>query len=134
MDHLHAAFKIGGTGLAVQSTRMRVISENIANARSTGSSPGSDPYRRKTISFGQIMNRQGGVYVRKINVDHSKFVEEFDSSHPAADARGIVKYPNVNTLIEMADMREANRIYAANLQVIKQSRDMITMTIGLLKG
>ena len=137
MDPLSAALKIAGSGLEAQSTRLRVVSENIANARSTGDTPGSDPYRRKMVSFGNEMDRVSGVNmvnVRKIDVDQSKFTTEFDPSNPAADEKGVVKLPNVNMLVEMADMREANRSYEANLQSIKQSRDLISSTIDLLKG
>ncbi|MBA5723622.1 flagellar basal body rod protein FlgC [Candidatus Liberibacter sp.] len=134
MDSLIASSKIASSGLDVQSARMRIISENIANVRSTGNTAGADPYRRKTIFFEQVMKNNGGVRVKKVGVDHAAFIEELDPGHPAADGRGLVKYPNVNMLIEAADMREANRIYTANLQVIKQSRDMFAMTLGLLKG
>lgn len=137
MDPLSASLKIAGSGLEAQSTRLRIVSENIANARTTGDTPGAEPYRRKTITFGAEMDRASGVSlvgVKRLGVDRGSFVEEFDPSHPAADERGIVKMPNVNMLIEMADMREANRTYDANLQTIRQTRDLITATIDLLKG
>jgi flagellar basal-body rod protein FlgC len=137
MDPLSAASKIAGSGLEAQATRLRVVSENIANARSTGDTPGADPYRRKLITFGEELDRARGVdlvAVKKIGVDNSKFVEEFDPNHPAADERGMVKLPNVNMLIEMADMREANRSYDANLQTIKQTRELVAATIDLLKS
>ncbi|KRB58968.1 flagellar basal-body rod protein FlgC [Rhizobium sp. Root708] len=137
MDPLSAALKIAGSGLEAQSTRLRIVSENIANARSTGDTPGADPYRRKTITFGESVDRASGVNtvnVKKLGVDESKFTTEFDPSNPAADEKGVVKLPNVNMLIEMADMREANRSYDANLQTIKQSRDLISQTIDLLKS
>lgn len=137
MDPLAAALKISATGLSAQSTRLRVVSENIANARSTADIPGADPYRRKTISFAAEMDRTIGadvVGVKRIDVDRSRFSSEFDPGNPAADGRGMVKYPNVNILVEMADMREANRSYEANLQSIRQTRDMISATIDLLKS
>ena len=137
MDPLSASLKIAGSGLEVQSTRLRIVSENIANARSTGDTPGSDPYRRKTITFGTELDRASGVAtvgVKRLGVDRSKFTEEFDPHNPAADEKGVVKLPNVNILIEMADMREANRSYDANLQTIKQTRDLISATIDLLKA
>ena len=137
MDPLSAAMKIAGSGLEAQSTRLRIVSENIANARSTGDTPGADPYRRKTITFGQQLDRTSGVEtvnVKKLGVDETDFQTEFDPSNPAADSRGVVKLPNVNILIEMADMREANRSYDANLQTIKQTRDLISSTIDLLKN
>lgn len=137
MDPLISASKIAGSGLEAQSTRLRIVSENIANARSTGDTPGADPYRRKTITFGSEMDKASGatvVAVKKLGVDRSKFINEFDPGNPAADDKGMVKLPNVNVLIEMADMREANRSYEANLQTIKQSRDLIAATIDLLKA
>jgi flagellar basal-body rod protein FlgC len=137
MDSLIASLKIAGSGMEAQSTRLRIVSENIANARTTGDTSGADPYRRKIITFGDEMNRASGVNlvdVKKIGVDEGKFIEEYDPSHPAADAQGMVKYPNVNVMIEMADLREANRSYEANLQSIKQARDLISSTIDLLKG
>jgi len=137
MDPLSAAMKIAGSGLEAQSTRLRIVSENIANARSTGDTPGAEPYRRKTITFGQQLDRTSGVEtvnVRKVGEDETDFSTEFDPSNPAADEKGVVKLPNVNILIEMADMREANRSYDANLQTIKQTRDLISSTIDLLKS
>ncbi len=129
--------KIAGSGLEAQSTRLRIVSENIANARSTGDTPGADPYRRKTVTFGSELDRASGVTtvgVKKLGEDLGKFVNEYDPSNPAADSKGYVKMPNVNVLVEMADMREANRSYEANLQTIKQSRDLISSTIDLLKN
>lgn len=129
--------KIAGSGLEAQSTRLRIVSENIANSRSTGDTPGADPYRRKVITFGEEVDRAGGVTtvgIKKLGVDESDFTTEYDPSNPAADARGVVKMPNVNMLVEMADMREANRSYDANLQTIKQTRDLISSTIDLLKS
>ncbi|AMD60821.1 flagellar basal body rod protein FlgC [Rhizobium pusense] len=137
MDPLSAASKIAGSGLEVQSTRLRIVSENIANARSTGDTPGADPYRRKTVTFGSELDRVSGVErvtVKKLGVDRGDFINEYDPGNPAADANGMVKMPNVNILIEMADMREANRSYDANLQVIRQTRDLVASTIDLLKA
>ncbi|NTA36045.1 flagellar basal body rod protein FlgC [Agrobacterium salinitolerans] len=137
MDPLSAASKIAGSGLEVQSTRLRIVSENIANARSTGDTPGADPYRRKTVTFGSELDRVSGVErvtVKKLGVDRSDFINEYDPGNPAADSNGMVKMPNVNILIEMADMREANRSYDANLQVIRQTRDLVASTIDLLKA
>jgi len=137
MDPLSASMKIAGSGLETQSTRLRIVSENIANARTTGDTPGADAYRRKIITFGEELDRASGtdvVTVKKIGTDNGDFVEEYDPDHPAADSNGMVKYPNVNMLIEMADLREANRTYEANLQTIRQTRDMISSTIDLLKG
>ena len=116
---------------------MRVVSENIANANSTSRVSGGDPYQRKTISFVETLERDTGtniVSVAGISRDKSDFPIEFDPGNPAADKNGKVKIPNINPIIEMADMREANRSYEANLQVIKQARDLITMTIDLMRG
>ncbi|MBO9097271.1 MULTISPECIES: flagellar basal body rod protein FlgC [Rhizobium] len=137
MDPLTAAMKVAGSGLEAQSTRLRIVSENIANARSTGDTPGANPYRRKTVTFGAELDHTNNlttVGVKKVGQDQGKFVEEYDPGNPAADQRGYVKMPNVNVLVEMADMREANRSYEANLQTIKQSRDLINSTIDLLKS
>jgi flagellar basal-body rod protein FlgC len=137
MDPLSAASKIAGSGLEAQATRLRIVSENIANARSTGDTPGADPYRRKTITFGAELDKVSGaqvVGVKKLGTDQSKFVEEYDPGSPAADENGMVKMPNVNMLIEMADLREANRTYDANLQTIKQTRELVAATIDLLKA
>jgi flagellar basal-body rod protein FlgC len=136
-DALISSMKISASGLAAQSMRLRVISENLANAQSTGSTPGSDPFRRKTITFGAELDRLTGaslVDVKRIQNDQSPFRIEFDPGHPAANAAGYVKMPNINLIVEMADMREANRSYESNLQVVKQAREMTSMTIDLLRG
>jgi flagellar basal-body rod protein FlgC len=135
-DPLQSSLRIAGAGLEAQSVRLRVISENIANAQSTGALPGSDPYTRQTVAFADVMDRAAGlnlVQVRSVGVDDTPFTVEHDPGNPAADANGFVKMPNVNMLTELADMREANRSYEANLQVAKQSADLQNMTIGLLK-
>jgi len=137
MDALTTAIKVGASGLAAQSERLRVVSENIANAQSTGSTPGSDPYRRKTIVFQAELDRASGgatVEVESVARDPSVFPMEFQPGNEAADENGYVKMPNVNPLIEMADMSEANRSYEANLQVIKQARELISMTIDLMRS
>ena len=136
-DPISSALKIAASGMEAQSTRLRVVSENVANARSTGLTPGSDPYRRKTVTFAGELDRLTGaelVRVEDVGVDRSDFVTEHDPGNPAADADGYVKMPNVNMLVEMADMREANRSYEANLQVIKQARELINMTIDLMRS
>lgn len=136
-DPLSLASKIASSGLKAQETRLRIVSENLANAQSTGLTPGSDPYRRKTIGFSSELDRVSGaalVRVARISQDPSQFDIEFDPGNPAADAKGMVKTPNVNMLIELADMREANRSYEANLQTIKQTREIVSMTLELLRG
>ncbi|PJI54051.1 flagellar basal body rod protein FlgC [Methylobacterium radiotolerans] len=136
IDPLAASSRIAGSGIEAQSERLRVIAENIANARSTGQTAGSDPYTRKTITFRTALDRASGtaaVAIRQIGEDKAPFRVEYDPGNPAADADGNVKLPNVNMLIEMADMREANRSYEANLQMIKQTRAMVASIIELLR-
>ena len=136
IDPLQAALEIAGSGMEAQSMRLRVISENVANAQSTGATSGADPYTRKTIAFDNELDRATGVRtvrVKRIGLDNQPFKIELDPGNPAADEKGFVKMPNVNLLVELADMREANRSYEANLQVVKQSGDLTSMTIGLLK-
>ena len=136
MDDLLKTFKISGAGMQAQGTRLRVISENVANADSLPQRPGEQPYRRKTVSFKNELDRRMGlntVRVDKIRPDRSEFEKRFDPNHPAADADGYVQVPNVNTLIEMTDMREAQRSYEANLSVIKASKAMINNTIDILR-
>lgn len=137
MDPLVASLKVAASGLEAQSTRIRIVSENLANARSTGDTPGADPFRRKTVTFTSELDRLSGsstVEVSRLGFDEGEFTTEYDPGNPAADEKGYVKMPNVNVLIEMADMREANRSYEANLQSIKQSRDLISATIDLLRA
>ncbi len=132
------ALMISANGMRSQGTRIRVISENIANAGTTGLTPGSDPYARQTISFKNELNRELGiklVEVDDIGVDRdSPFGLEYNPSHPAANDEGYVKTPNVKTMIEMMDVREAQRSYEANLGLIEQTRAMISRTIDLLRS
>ena len=137
LDSLQASLSVASSGLEAQSTRMRIVSENLANANATGRAAGSDPYQRKTVTFDAAMDRAVGaqlVKVKEVGVDQTPFRVEYDPGHPAADKAGYVKLPNVNMMIEMADMREVNRSYEANLQVVKQVRSMLSMTIDLLRS
>lgn len=137
VDPLKVSQGIAAAGLDVQSHRMRIIAENMANAQSTANTPGGDPYTRKTIVFSNDFDEALGanlVGVEQIGKDPSPYRVERNPSHPAADADGNVKYPNVNILVEMADMRESNRSYEANLQMMKQSRSMVMMTIDMLRS
>ena len=135
-DPLQTALRIAASGLQAQSMRLRIVSENIANAQSTGPTPGADPYARQTVSFESEMDRTLGanlVEVKSIGVDSTPFKLERDPGNPAADENGMVKMPNVDVLVELADMREANRSYEANLQVAKQSAEMLSTTVSLMK-
>jgi len=137
MDPLLTSMKVAASGLGAQSERLRIVSENMANAQSTASTPGADPFQRKTITFAAELDRASGgsfVNVSSIANDQTAFPLEYMPGHEAADANGYVRMPNVNVLIEMADMREANRGYDANLQVIKQARELISMTIDLMRS
>ena len=122
--------------MKVQGIRLRVISENLANADSLPTGPGKSPYRRKNIQFQNVLNRELGlnlVKVKKIGVDKSEFNRRFEPAHPAADEKGYVQTPNVKTLIEVMDMREAQRSYEANLTAIRTARSMMRRTIDLLR-
>jgi flagellar basal-body rod protein FlgC len=137
MDPLQSILRVGAAGLEAQSTRLRVLSENIANANSTGSTPGADPYTRKVITFETQLDeaeQASTVRVSGIETARTPFRIEYQPGHPAADDKGYVKMPNVDVMTEVADMREANRSYEANLQMIKQARDMINQTIDLLRS
>ncbi|GAJ28962.1 flagellar basal body rod protein FlgC [Acidomonas methanolica] len=127
---------VSTSGMDAQSQRLRVIAENLANADTTGSTPGADPYRRKTITFGEAIDDETGessVEVREIGRDQSDFQLRYDPSHPAADARGYVKIANVDTMVETMDMREAQRSYEANLNTMQATRTMLSRTLDILK-
>ena len=127
---------IAAAGMRAQAERWRVIAENMANASSTAATPGEDPYRRRIPVFKTELDRAIGVETVKVSSvvkDMSEFREQFMPGHPAADSRGYVKMPNVSSLIEMADMRDAQRSYEANLSVIDNTRSMLARTVDLLK-
>jgi flagellar basal-body rod protein FlgC len=137
IDGLSASLRVAASGLEAQSMRLRVVSENLANAESAGKVPGADPYRRKDVLFTAELDRLSGASLVSVNgtrPDPSPFRLEYQPGHPAADAAGYVKLPNVNMIVELADMKQANRSYEANLQVVKQAREMISMTIDLLRS
>ena len=128
---------VATSGLRAQAARMRVISENIANADSTAPTAGGDPYRRKVPTFSSTLDRTLDakvVALGKIRSDQTAFRIKYEPGNPAADAAGNVKYPNVNPLIEMTDMREAQRSYEANLNIISATRRMIQRTLDILKA
>lgn len=130
------SIKISTAGMRVQGTRLRVISENIANADSLPDGPGDTPYRRKQVSFKNVLDRSldaKRVKIDKIQLDKTDFDKKYDPQHPAADENGYVAVPNVNPLVEMMDMREAQRSYEANLSIIQVSKSMLTRTIDMLR-
>ena len=129
--------QLPGSAIRAQSTRLRTVSENVANAYATSTTPGGDPYARKTVSFKTEFDRASGAQVVKVSgigVDRTPFRTQFDPGNQAADAEGYVKLSNVNPLVEMSDMREAHRSYEANLQVVRQNREMVSELIDLLRG
>lgn len=133
---LDRALRISAAGMAAQSTRLRVVAENLANRDSTGESPGADPYRRRTVTFANRLDRAMGVEtvgVSRIGTAQGDFPTRYEPSHPAADARGYVKTPNVDSLVEVMDMREAQRSYSANLSVLETTRAMLTRAIEALR-
>lgn len=128
--------QISGAGMQAQSERLKVVAENVANADAVGTRDGTQPYRRKTIAFKDVLDRETGatlVKANKVGTDTSDFQKRYEPSHPMADAEGYVLYPNVNPIMEMMDMREARRGYEANLNVIEASKAMLNQTVGLLR-
>jgi flagellar basal-body rod protein FlgC len=133
---LNKALITSARGMDAQTQRLRVIAENIANQDSTGSTPGATPYRRKSVEFQNVFNRATGaseVQVKDVVPDPSPFPQKYDPSNPAADKNGYVSTPNVNSFVEMMDMREAERSYSANLNVMTASRGMLSRVIDILK-
>ncbi|HTP84865.1 MAG TPA: flagellar basal body rod protein FlgC [Alphaproteobacteria bacterium] len=129
--------QISASGMNAQSVRLRTIAENIANSESTSTSPGGDPYRRKLVTFKDVFDRTAGVRevkVDKVTTDNSQLEKRHDPQNPGADKDGYVLMPNVNPIIEMMDMRQAQRSYEANLSVIDVTRSMAVNTVNLLKG
>ena len=136
MVDLVKSMHIAASGMHAQSQRLRIVSENIANVDSLGKFPGDAPYRRKVIAFRNVLDRELGaekVKVQKIGVDKSNFKRKYDPSHPLSDAEGYILTPNVSSMIEMMDMREARRGYESNLNVIEVSKNMLMQTIDMLR-
>jgi flagellar basal-body rod protein FlgC len=128
---------IAASGLHAQIGRMEIISENIANADSTASTAGGDPYRRKIVTFTSELDRSLDarlVRLGRVETDRSDFQTRHEPGNPGADGNGNVKYPNVNALVEMTDLRDAQRSYEANLNVITATRRMLQRTLDILKG
>jgi flagellar basal-body rod protein FlgC len=136
MDDMLKTLHIAASGMRAQGARLRVVAENIANAESMADAPGGQPYRRRVVTFDSALDKAIGATTVKVGdvvPDRSVFPKQFDPSHPAADADGYVQTPNVNPLIEMADMREAQRSYEANLNTIRAARTMLQDTIEVLR-
>lgn len=136
MDPFKSILQISASGMLAQGERLKVVSENVANASSTASAPGEDPYRRKTITFEEMIDRETGVstvHVASIDRDDTDFALRFEPSHPAADDQGFVKVSNVSPVMEMANMREAARTYEANLNMFEAARKMRSQMIDMLK-
>lgn len=133
---LTKALTLSARGMQVQTTRLRTIAENLANQDTTASAPGAEPYRRKLVSFENRLDRELGaeaVRVRRIAPDQGALPTRFEPSHPAADAQGYVKTPNVNSFVEVMDMRDAQRSYSANLNVMEVTRSMLSRAIEMLR-
>lgn len=136
MDDWIKVMRTSTAGMKAQGTRMRVIAENLANADSLPTEPGKDPYRRRVVTFRGELDKSTGlqtVRVNRVQPDRSNFPQRYDPGHPSADANGYVKTPNVNSLIETMDMREAQRSYDANLNALRTSKAMVLDTIGVLR-
>jgi flagellar basal-body rod protein FlgC len=127
---------VAAAGLKAQSGRMRIIAENIANADSAPPSAGAQPYRRKIPTFTSHLDDDTGarlVEAGQVKRDQSAFRTKFEPGNPAANARGEVQMPNVNALIENMDLREAQRSYEANLNMVTATRKMLAQTLAILK-
>lgn len=136
MDDLRVSSAIASAGMKAQSKRIRVTSENLANANSLSNMPGGEPYRRKLVTFKNLMDQQLDAVkpvVRRTDEDMSAFGRKYDPGHPAADENGYVLTPNVNPLVELMDLREAERSYEANMNVIQVSKMLVSKTVDLLR-
>ncbi|MBO1080506.1 flagellar basal body rod protein FlgC [Roseomonas haemaphysalidis] len=134
---LTQAMATAASGMSTQAVRMRVAAENIANAASTAATAGGDPYRRKLVSFRQQLDRSTGaqlVRTGSISGDQRDFRTQYDPAHPAADERGYVKMPNVDTLLEQADLRTAQRSYEAGIAVMQQAKSLYGKTLDILRS
>jgi flagellar basal-body rod protein FlgC len=135
MTDIQATLSAAASGMRAQTTRMRIAAENVANANSAGADPNQDPFRRRIplLESTTLSTGAQGVRVRGTSYDMSNFREEYNPSHPAADERGYVQLPNVDTLVEMMDLREATRAYEANLNMVEAARTMMTRALDLLR-
>ena len=127
---------LSAAGMRAQGERIKLITQNVSNIDSMGDKPGADPYRRQTITFKEAMDKETGlqmVKADKVGKDNSEFSKRYEPTNPEADAQGYVLYPNINTMVEMTDMREARRGYEANLNVIEASKAMFSDTLNLIR-
>lgn len=134
MDLL-SSIKVSESGMKSQSSRLLIVSQNIANKGSTALSPGGDPYRRKTIYFHNKFDPKSGVElveVARYGNDHSQFKMKLQPYHPAANKKGYVLYPNVDDVIENTDIQEAQLSYNANLNALALTKSMIIRTLDIL--
>lgn len=137
MADFDASMKIAASGLKAQQGRMRIIAENVANADSTARSANEDPYRRRIPTFKSTFDKDIGAAIVKqgrTEVDQSDFRTQYEPGHPAADASGYVKYPNVESLVETMDLKEAQRSYEANMNIVTGTRSMVLKTLDILKS
>jgi flagellar basal-body rod protein FlgC len=133
---LNTSLQVSAAGMDAQMARIKIIAENLANQNTTGSSPGADAYRRKTVTFQNRLDKALGVEtvgVKSVGTDKSELPLKYDPSNPGADKNGYVRTPNVNSFVELMDMRDAEQSYSANLNVASTTRTMLTRTLDLLK-
>ncbi len=136
MDALSASSKIAVSGMTAQATRLRTISQNMANADNTATTPGGVPYRRQVVTFANVYDRNINADVVKVGSvikDMSQMQRKYDPNSPAADAEGYVLKPNVQIPIELMDMQEAERSYEANLNAYSTTKDMNSRTLDMLR-
>lgn len=136
MDPLQSIGRVAASGMRAQGERLKVVAENVANAGSTGATPGAEPYQRKTLAFEEMIDRDSGASMVRITAlgrDNAPFGREYDPAHPAANAEGYVLTANVNPLLEMSNMREASRSYEANLNMFEAGRRMRGQILDLLR-
>lgn len=136
MDDLYKVSQIATHGMKAQAKRLRIVSQNLANKDSVSTVPGGEPYRRQIVTFRSILDRDIGtemVSARKVITDQSELERKYDPSHPAADDAGYVLMPNVNPLVELMDMREAQRSYDANMNVVTAAKEMVKRTVDMLR-
>ena len=133
---LSTSLQVSAAGMDVQVARIKIIAENLANQNTTGSSSGADAYRRRTITFQNKLDKALGVEtvsVKSVGTDKSEEPLRYDPDNPAANKDGYVRTPNVNSFVELMDMRDAEQSYSANLNVASTTRTMLNRTLDLIK-